>query len=105
MVGEPEPLAQGVLDLVDRALADSSLIWTTLRPTSWFEIVSISASASPSGASVSRTWSTVAARSSGAVIRVPHSKSIPKFSPWIAIAKAQINRIRPDIEKNHFDGR
>ena len=71
-----------------------------MRPSSRLSTVWISASPSPSGASVSRTCSTVAARSSGAVIRVPPSKSIPKFSPWIAIASAQIKRITPDIEKN-----
>ena len=34
------------------------------------------------------------------MIRVPPSKSMPKFSPWTASAIAQTSRITPDIEKN-----
>ena len=37
------------------------------------------------------------------MIRVPDSKSMPKFRPLPPIASAQISRITPDIEKNHFD--
>ena len=81
--------------------SSSALIWTTLRPSSGLSTVWISASPSPSGASVSRTCSTVAGRSSGAVMRVPPSKSIPKLSPRMAIASAHTSRIRPEIEKNH----
>ena len=50
-----------------------------------------------------RTWSTLAARVRGAVIRVPDSKSMPKLMPLPAIASAPTSRITPDIEKNHFD--
>ena len=57
----------------------------------------------PATPSASRTSSTVAVRSSGAVIRVPDSKSMPKLRPLPAIASAPISRITPDIEKNHFD--
>jgi hypothetical protein len=41
--------------------------------------------------------------SSGVLIRVPDSKSMPKLMPEIEIASAQISRITPDIEKNRFD--
>ena len=71
-------------------------------PSSGFCSVWIFASARPSGASVSRTWSTVAAFSSAAVIRVPPSKSMPKLMPLPDIASAQTSRITPDKEKNHF---
>ncbi len=37
------------------------------------------------------------------MIRVPDSKSMPKFSPLPAIASAPTSRITPDIEKNHFE--
>ena len=47
-----------------------------------------------------RTWSTLAARSSGVVIRVPDSKSMPKLTPSAAIAIAPISRITPEKEKN-----
>ena len=63
----------------------------------------ISASPSPIGASASRTSSTLAACSSGAVIRVPPSKSMPKFRPLIAIASAQMSRIVPDTAKKPFE--
>ena len=56
-----------------------------------------------SPASTSRTWSTLAAFASGAVIRVPPSKSMPKFRPLPAIAKAPISMITPEAEKNHFE--
>ena len=79
------------------------MIWTTLSPSSGLSMVWISASPSPTGASASRTWSTVAGSLHGAVIRVPPSKSMPKFSPLIAIASAQTSRITPDTAKNHFD--
>ena len=36
-------------------------------------------------------------------MRVPDSKSMPKFRPLPPIASAPISRITPDIEKNHFD--
>ena len=36
-------------------------------------------------------------------MRVPDSKSIPKFRPLEAIASAQMSRITPDMEKNHFE--
>ena len=52
---------------------------------------------------MSCTWSTVAGLLSAAVIRVPPSKSMPKFRPCTDIAIAQTSRITPDIEKNHFD--
>ena len=54
-------------------------------------------------ASASRTSSTLAACSSGVLIRVPDSKSMPKLIPLPAIASAPTSRITPDIEKNHFD--
>ena len=81
----------------------SSEIWTTFWPSSLLSTVWILASANPAGAIASRTCSTVAGFSSAAVIRVPDSKSMPKLSPLPPIASAQISRIRPDIEKNHFD--
>ena len=34
------------------------------------------------------------------MIRVPPSKSMPKFRPWAASASAQTSRITPDMEKN-----
>ena len=37
------------------------------------------------------------------MIRVPDSKSMPKFSPLEAIASVQTSRITPDIEKNQRD--
>ncbi len=33
-------------------------------------------------------------------MRVPPSKSMPKFTPLPAIASAPMSRIMPDIEKN-----
>ena len=81
----------------------SAEICTTLSPSSWFSTVWTSASPKPAGAMASRTSSTVAGRSSAAVIRVPDSKSIPKFSPLAPMARPQIRRIRPDAEKNHFE--
>ena len=36
-------------------------------------------------------------------MRVPDSKSMPKFRPSPAIAIAPIAMIRPEVEKNHFD--
>ena len=81
----------------------SSEIWTTLGPRSSFWIVWIFASAKPAGVIVVRTCSTVAGFSSAAVIRVPDSKSIPKFRPFAPIASVQTSRIRPDIEKNQRD--
>ena len=77
-------------------------IWTTWEPSSGLVSVWIFASARPIGASVSRTWSTVAAFSSDAVMRVPPSKSMPKLMPLPDIASAQTSRITPDMEKNHF---
>ena len=68
-----------------------------------FEIVWIFASASPSEASVLRTASTLTGRSSGAVMRVPPSKSMPNVTPLPAIASAPMSRITPDIEKNQRD--
>ena len=59
---------------------------------------------SPAAAATSRTC--VLGRpsaSSAAVIRVPDSKSMPKFRPLPPIASAPISRITPDSEKNHFD--
>ena len=47
--------------------------------------------------------STLAAFSSGAVIRVPPSKSMPKLRPLPAIANAPISMITPEAEKNHFE--
>ena len=63
----------------------------------------IFASAYPSGASASRTCCTLAVRSSGVVMRVPDSKSMPKLMPRPAIAIAPMARIAPEVEKNHFD--
>ena len=62
-----------------------------------------SASPYPSGPSASRTWSTEAFCCSGVVIRVPDSKSMPKFRPRPAMASAPAIRIAPENEKNHFD--
>ena len=76
------------------------MIWTTLSPRSGLSIVWIFASARPCGAIALRTSSTDAVRSSGAVIRVPPSKSMPKFTPRPAMASAPISRMSPDIEKN-----
>ncbi len=45
----------------------------------------------------------MAARSSGVLIRVPDSKSMPKLMPMPAMARAPATRITPDIEKNHFE--
>ncbi len=81
----------------------SALIWMTLSPSSALSTVWISASPSPTGASALRTWSMLADSSSGAVIREPPSKSMPKFRPLMAIASAQTSRIRPDTEKNQRD--
>ena len=79
-------------------------IWTTLSPSSWLSIVWISASARPGPADARRApgrrWR---ACSSGAVIRVPPSKSMPKFRPLPAIANAPISMITPEAEKNHFE--
>ena len=50
-----------------------------------------------------RTWSSFAGCTSAVVIRVPDSKSMPKFRPLPPIASAPMSRITPDIEKNHFD--
>ena len=78
-------------------------IWTTFSPSSGLSTVWIFASASPCSSSALRTASTLADCSSGAVIRVPDSKSMPKLMPLPAIASAPISRITPDAEKNHFD--
>ena len=83
--------------------SSSALIWTTLSPSSALSTVWISASPSPTGPSVSRTWSMLAGSDSAAVIRVPPSKSMPKFRPLMAMASAQTSRITPDIEKNQRD--
>ena len=45
----------------------------------------------------------LAGSDSAAVIRVPPSKSMPKFRPLMAMARAQTSRITPDIEKNQRD--
>ena len=47
-----------------------------------------------------RTSSTLADCWSGAVIRVPDSKSMPKLIPSVAIAIAPAARIAPEKEKN-----
>ncbi len=78
-------------------------IWNTLRPRSGSSTFWILESSRPSGASASRTWSTSALRSTGVLIRVPDSKSIPNWIPFPAIASAPTSRITPDAEKNHFD--
>ena len=52
---------------------------------------------------MSRIWSTLAWRSTGVLIRVPDSKSMPNLIPSPAIASAPATRITPDIEKNHFE--
>jgi hypothetical protein len=77
-------------------------ICTTCGPRSLFCSVWMCASASPSGASVLRTSSTLAGFCSEAVIRVPPSKSMPKLIPLAEIASAPISRIVPDMEKNHL---
>src|SRR4051794_1639153 len=64
--------------------------WTVMLLKPWFS-------------TVLRMSCTDAERCSDAVMRVPDSKSMPNFSPLPAIASAPISRIRPDIEKNHFD--
>ena len=74
-----------------------------MSPISGLSIDWISASASPTPASALRTWSTEAFCSSGAVIRVPPSKSMPKFSPLPAIASAPMSMIMPEAEKNQRD--
>ena len=79
------------------------MIWMTFLPRSGLLIVWIFASARPSALSALRTSSTVAAFVSGAVMRVPPSKSMPKLTPLPAIASAPISRMTPDIEKNHLD--
>ena len=90
--------------MIRSVLPDSSAeIWTTFGPSSSFPTVWIFASPNPAGATASRTSSTVAGFSSAAVIRVPDSKSMPKFSPLAPIASAQISRSTPDIAKNHFE--
>ena len=78
-------------------------IWTTFLPSSGLSTVWIFASPSPCEPRALRTSSTLAERVSGAVIRVPDSKSMPKLMPLPAIASAPISRITPDTEKNHFD--
>ena len=78
-------------------------ICTRFLPSSGLLIVWTSASWSPASRTTVRTWSTLTGRSSGAVIRVPPSKSMPKFRPLPAIAKAPISMIRPEAEKNHFE--
>ena len=52
---------------------------------------------------MSRTWSTLAFCCSGVVMRVPDSKSMPKFKPRPAMAIAPTTRIAPENEKNHLD--
>ena len=37
------------------------------------------------------------------MIRVPPSKSMPKFRPLPAIANAPMSMITPEAEKNHFE--
>jgi hypothetical protein len=83
------------------SVAVSTLI--TFDPSAGSSTSWISASANPTGSSVSRTCSTLAGCSSGVVIRVPDSKSIPKLIPWVEIAMAQISRINPEIEKKYRD--
>ena len=48
-----------------------------------------------------RTPSSSAVRTSEVFIRVPDSKSMPKFRPLPPIASAPISRITPEAEKNH----
>ena len=45
----------------------------------------------------------LAGRSRPVLMRVPDSKSMPKFRPLPPIASAPTSRIIPDIEKNHFE--
>ena len=79
------------------------MIWTTFLPSFGLLIVWIFASDKALAVSAVRTWSTVAFFTSGAVIRVPPSKSMPNVTPLPAIASAPISRMMPDIEKNHLE--
>ncbi len=78
-------------------------IWNTLSPSSGSSTFCTLASPYPRGAIASRTWSTDALRSTGVLIRVPDSKSMPNFSPGPAMASAPITRIMPEIEKKIFE--
>ena len=58
---------------------------------------------SPSGASVSRTSSSLADCCSSATTREPDVKSMPRLSPLPPIDSAPISRITPDSAKKYFD--
>ena len=105
VVAPAEAVVERLVDLADVLAARACRSRSGRRscPSSGLSTVWIFASPSPCAPSASRTSSSLAERSSGAVIRVPDSKSMPKLRPLPPIASAPISRITPDIEKNHFD--
>ena len=62
-----------------------------------------SADGSPAACITSRTPFSSAFLTSSVLMRVPDSKSMPKFRPLPPIASAPMARITPEKEKNHFD--
>ena len=78
-------------------------IWKTLLPSSGSLTFWIFASRVAERAERVAHLVDARRRSSGVVIRVPDSKSMPKLIPRPAIAIAPAARITPDIEKNQCD--
>ena len=90
-------------DLVGRSRR--SEIWKPLAPSSLSSVTRwISASSKPAPLRARRgPGPRRRSATSAALIRVPDSKSMPKFRPLPPIASAPISRITPENEKNHFD--